>query len=264
MVLSYSDFGNNAIFDEDLYALKNEYRVTKENKFGSLQGDSVFDDEGGNHKVSIAKDDIANCKVEFSTDGVFSINSDKLISNTALGVEVQTDKRSVSISGDYTADQWRAKATIDASAKGELSLSNEAVISSDGISVGISFQVDKAASISDVNAAVSWDVNESATYTAQTENNCKNMLFTCVKKVGTDAELAGRLSYDFDHELPELSFGAKCPLLGGNSQWLLGSRAAKLLYSKKLSENVEGEFAVNFPVARGFAGMTHGFRLAFS
>jgi len=264
MVLAYEDFGNNEIFDDDLYDLKQEYIVTRESNFGCLESESIFDKDGGNHEIKITKNDIANSKVEFSTSGKLEINSDKLVSNMELGAVFDKGEETLSLSGDYVMEQWRTKTTIDASAKGVLGLSNETVISSDGVSVGISFQVDKTASISEYNAAVSWEVDESATYTTQTVNNCKSMLFTCVKKVGTDTEVAGRLTYDFDREVTDMSLGAKFPVLGGLSQWLLESTTAKLLYSKKLSENVNGEFAVNMPIGRGLAGITHGFRLSFS
>jgi len=264
MVLKYKDFGKNDIFDKKKYNLKNEYRVKRKSDFGLLQGDSVFDNEGGSHKIKITKDDIAKCEVEFVTDGTLKIKSDKLISNTVLGIELKKEKETGSFSGEYIMENLRTKTTLDATRKGGLSLTNETIISSDGLSVGFQVKVDKTASDYDYNAAVNWEVDESSTYTAHTENKCDNLLFTCVKKVGTSSEVAGRLAFDCDKRKTELNFGAACPLFGGRSQWLLGSEAVKLLYSKKLSDNVQGEFAVNFPVSRGFAGITHGFRLAFS
>jgi len=266
MVLAYGDLGSNDIFDDDLYDLKNEYRFTNESELGCLQGDSVFDDEGGNHEIKITKKDIANCTVDISTDGSLEITSDKLISNSELGVVFGSgdDPASVSVSGEYIMENWRTKATVDTSIKGGVGLSNETVLSCDDISFGVSVQIDKTSSISDFNAACSWKVNESSTYSIQTVDTSDKMQFTCVKKVGTDAEIAGRLTYDTNRRITELSFGGRNPLYGGQSQWLLGSTAAKLLYTKKLSENVEGEFAVSIPVSRGFAGITSGFRLSFS
>jgi len=264
MVLAYEDFGDNEIFDDDLYDLKEEYKVTRESKFGCIESNSIFDDEGVNHEIQITKNEIANSKVEFSTSGKLEITSDNLVNNMELGAVFDKGEGTLSLSGDYVREQWRTKTTIDTSHRGLLGLSNETVISSDGVSVGISFQVDKTLNVSDYNAAVSWEVDENSTYTTQTENNCKNMLFTCVKKVGEKTEVAGRLTYDLDRQLTEMSLGAKYPLLGGQSQWLLGSTDAKLLYSRNLSENVKGEFAVNMPIGGGLAGITHGFRLSFS
>jgi len=264
MVISYQDFGDNIIFNEDSYDLKNEYRVTKKNDFGLLQGVSVFGEDGGNHEIKITKDDIASCKVEFSTAGCLEIESDKLVANMEMGAVLQKDPGTISVSGDYVMENWRSKTTVDAALKGDLSLSNETVISSDGVSVGVSFKVDKTAGIVDYNAAVNWEVDENSTYSAHTEKMCDNLHFTCVKKVGAEAEVAGRLSFDCESRTTNLNFGAKNPLFGGHSQWLLGNKAIRLLYSKKISENVEGEFLVNYPVSRGFGGITHGFRLAFS
>jgi len=263
MVLKYKDFGKNDIFDQKKYNLKKEYRVTRKSDFGLLQGDSVFDTEGGSHKIKVKKNDIAKCEVEFSTDGSLKINNDNLVSNTVLGIELKKEKETGSISADYTMENFRSKLALDAE-KGVASLSSETIVASDGLSVGFQIKVDQTANVCDYNAAVNWEVDENSTYTAHTESKCDKLLFTCVKKVGTDSEVAGRLTYDCNQRKSELNFGAACPFFGGQSQWLLGSEAAKMLYSKKLSDNVEGEFAVNFPVSRGLAGMTHGFRLSFS
>jgi len=264
MVLAYGDFGNNDIFDDDLYDLKNEYQFTSESDFGCLHGDSVFDDEGGNHEIKITKKDIASSTVEISTKGSLTVTNDKLISNMELGAVFDRNPVSVSVSGDYVMEKWRTKTTIDATIKSGVLLSNETVISSDDVSFGISTQIDKTGSINDCNAAVSWKVDESSTYSVQTVDKGDKMLFTCEKKVGTDAEIAGRLTYDINRGSTELNFGGKTPLYGGQSQWLLGITSAKLLWTKKLSENVEGQFAFRIPVNRGFAGISHGFRLAFS
>jgi len=268
MVLAYEDLGDNVIFDKDKkkYNLKNEYRVTKKSAFGTLQGDSVFSADGEKHKIKITKDDIANCKVEFSTDGRVKIKSGKLISNMELEAVLKKDKETASFSGDYITETWRSKLSVDATLNGNISLCSESVIACEGLSVGVTAKVDNTLSLVDYNTAINWDVDENTTYTAHTEEACDKLNFTCVKKVGADAELAGRLTFNCNNTIgltTDLNFGAKFPLFGGNSQWLLGSKAMNLFYSKKLSDNVEGGLSVNIPMRR-FAGISHGFRLAFS
>jgi len=264
MVLSYENFGDNIILDEDSYDLKTEYRASRKSNFGLLQGDCVFNEDSGSYTINITKEDIANCRVEFNTDGSLEVESDKLISDMKLGAVLEKAPGSISVSGDYAMENVRSKNTLEATLKGNLSLTNESVISSDGVSVGVSFKVDKDQGIVDYNAAVNWEVDESSTYTAHTEKKCDKLHFTCAKKVGTDSEVAGRMTFDCESHSTTLNFGARYPLFGGRSRWLLGNKTMSLFYSRKLSENVEAEFAVNYPVIRGFGGMTHGFRLAFS
>jgi len=268
MVLAYKDLGDHVIFDKDKkkYDLKNEYRMTKKSTFGTIQGDSVFSVDGENHKIKITKEDVASCKVEFSTDGRMKIKSDKLISNMELEA-VLKKKGTASFSGDYITESWRSKISVDATLNGDLSLSSEAVLACEGLSVGVCAKVDNTPSLVDYNTAINWEVDENTTYTAHTEDTCDKLNFTCVKKVGADAELAGRLTFICNNTIgltTDLHFGAKFPLYGGTSQWLLGSKAMNLFYSKKLSDNVEAGLSVNYPVSRGFGGISHGFRLAFS
>jgi len=263
MVLSYKDFGTHDIFDDknNKYDLNYEFQFVQETPLGSLQSDNVFDKEGEKHNIKITKD-FANCKVEYKTDGGLKINSEWLASNVDLGIAL--DRGTLSVSEDYKAENWRTKTKVDSTFQGELSFTNETVISSAGISVGIGAKVGKNFKISDYSTAVNWQVDENSTYTAHMKNKCDEMVFTCVRKVSTDTEVAGRLKYDCGARKTDLKFGAKFPIFGGLSHMLWGTQAAKLLYFKKLSDNVSGEVSLNVPVRGGYAGITHGFRLAFS
>jgi len=264
MMKSYVNLGKNDIFDEDKYDLKHAFRATKESDYGTLQLETVFGDDGAEHNMTLKKEDIAKCKLDLSTkEGTMELSSDKLVGNLGLSVLLQKEPGTVSLSGDYATENLRSKTTLDATMKGEVSLSNETVIGSDGLSVGFNIEVDKTGTV-DYNAILNLEVDESSTYSVETEHQLDMINFTSAKRVGEGTEVAGRLTLDCIRWSTELNLGGKYSFLGGQSQWLLGRENAKLLYSKQLSENVKGELSVNLPVRRAGMGITHGFRLSFS
>jgi len=263
MVLSYHDFGAHDIFDdnEDMYDLNYQFQFAQETPLGCLQSDSVFDKDGEEHNITITKE-LPYCMVEFNTNDGVKVSSEKIVSNVDMGFAL--DREKVSVSEDYQTENWRTESVVDSTRAGHLSFTNETVISSGGISVGFGAKISKNFKINDYSAAVNWQVDENSTYTAKMMNKCNQMVFTCVKKVSTDLEVAGRLEYDSSIEATDLSFGAKFPIFGGLSHMLIAREGTKLLYSNKLSDNVSAGLSLNIPVKGGLAGITHGFRLAFS
>jgi len=264
MVLSYQDFGAHDIFDdnEDMYDLNYKFQFERETPVGCFQSENVFDKEGEEHNITIAKGYLPYCQMEFATNEGLKINSENLVSNVDLGLALNREK--VSVSEDYQTESFRTESRVDSTRSGDISFTNETVISRGGISVGFGAEFSKNFKINDYSTAVNWQVDEKSTYTAQMKNKCNEMVFTCVKKVCSDMEVAGRLKYDSTIEATELSFGAKFPIFGGLTHMLIERENTKLLYSNKLSDSVTAGLSLNFPVKGGFPGITHGFRIAFS
>jgi len=263
MMKAYKNLGKNNIFDEKKYALKHEFRATKSSSHGSLQFDSVFSDDGAGHNITLIKEDIAKCKFDLSSkEGTMELSSDKLVANVGMSILLQRDPGVVSLAGDYVTENIRSKTTLDASFQGEVSLRNESVIRSDGLSVGIDVEVNKTGAV-DYNAVLNLDVDENTTYSVRTKDKLEVMDFTFAQRFGEGTEVAARLTWEPLRFSTELYLGGKYPCLGGQSQWLLGKDAAKVLYSRQLSETVKGEVSVNLPVRGYGVGITHGFRLSF-